>query len=333
MKVCVFGAGAVGGVVAANMARVGIDITLIARGTTLKAVREKGLILRRGNEEMLAQPNVTDDTKKAGVQDIVITTLKVPTVRGALDSIQPLMGPETVVIPAHNGIPWWYFYKLPGDWPKRHLDSVDPGGHIWEGLGPERVLGTVAGMGTAVVEPGIILQGGAPDGPAGVFPIGEPDGSKSERAHRVSEVFASAGFTSEISTEIRTEVWLKILTNIGANPISLLTLGTMADMLGDDRIADLNLRMLRECYALTKTLGINLPSTPEERIELFKSRYGPSKPSTLQDLEKVKPVEVDAIVGAVSEIGRMVGAETPLIDAVYALSRLRAITAGCYTEP
>ena len=333
MRICVFGAGAVGSVVAANMHRVGLDVTLIARGPTLAAIRDKGLVVRRGDEEIIAQLKVTDDVVKAGPQDLVITTLKVPAVRNALAAIKPLIGPETVVVPAHNGIPWWYFYALPGDWPKQHLDSVDPGGSVWQGLGPERTLGTIVGMGTAVVEPGVVLQVGPSGDTHGRFPIGEPDGSESDRARCVSEVFQAAGFASEVSTEIRTEVWLKILTNIGANPISLLTLGTMADMLGDDSIVDLKLEMLRECYALSKRLGITLPGTPEERIELFKSRSGPFKPSTLQDLENGKPVEVDAIVGAVSEIGRMVDVDTPLIDAVYALSRLRAITAGCYVEP
>ena len=333
MKICVFGAGAVGGVVAARMASAGLDVTLIARGATLAAVRDKGLVLRRENEEIAARPNVTDDIEQVGVQDLVITTLKVPAVRGALESIQHLIGPETIVVPAHNGIPWWYFHKLPGDWQKQHLDSVDPSGHIWQGLGPERTLGTVVGMGTTVLEPGVIFQVGPPGVSYGRFPIGELDGSESERAHRVSEVFAAAGFTSAVSTEIRTEVWTKLLTNIGANPISLITQGTMGDMHGDDRVAKLMFGMIRECYAVTKKLGITLPGSPEERIELYKTRPGGFKPSTLQDFEKGRPVEIDAIVGAVSEIGGMVGVETPFIDTVYALARLRAITAGCYTEP
>ncbi len=333
MKICVFGAGAVGGLIAARMDRAGLDVTLIARGETLAAVRDKGLILRRVDEEITAHPKVTDDTEKAGVQNVVVTALKMPAVRGALKSIQPLIGPETVVIPAHNGVPWWYFYGLPGDWPKQHLDSVDPDGCIWEALGPERTLGTVLGIGAAVPEPGVVLQGGSASSGGGRFPIGELDGSESERARRVSKAFEAAGFASEVSTEIRTDVWLKILTNIGANPISILTLGTMDDILGDDRIVDLDIGMLRECYAVTAKLGINLPSSPEERIEVFRTHSGPYRTSTLQDFDRGRPVEIDAIVGAVSEIGRMVSVDTPLIDSVYALARLRAITAGCYTDP
>ncbi len=333
MKICVFGAGAVGGALAAYMARAGLDVTLIARGATLAVVRDKGLILRRADEEFLAKPKVTDDTKKAGVQDIVITALKVPTVRSALKSIQPLIGPETIVVPAHNGIPWWHFYALPGDWPKQHLDSVDPGGLVWKGLGPERTLGTVLGIGASVPEPGVIFRVGTASRGAGRLPIGEPDGSESERAHRVSEIFQAAGFTSEVSTEIRSEVWLKILGNVGTNPISILTQATMGEIYDDDAVAELVAGMMRECYMITEKLGINLQGTPEDRIEFFRRLSANFRTSTLQDFDKGRSVEIDAIIGAVSEIGVMVNVETPLIDSVYALARLRAITAGCYTGP
>ena len=334
MKICVFGAGAAGSVVTTHMDRAGLDVTLIARGATLAAVRDKGLVLRRGDEEFTARPKVTDDPTEAGVQDIVIIALKAPAIRGAIESILPLIGPETVVIPAQNGIPWWYFYGLPGDWPKLHLDSVDPGGRIWNALGPERTLGTVAGVGGASVpEPGIILQAGHANRRKGRFPIGEPDGSESERAHRVSEVFKVAGFETEVSTEIRSFIWHKLLGNVGANPISLLTQATMSEMYGDDGIAELATAMMRECYMITEKHGIALAGTPEERIEGYKQRPTAFRTSTLQDFDRGRPVEIDTILGAVSEIGRMVGVETPLIDTVYALSRLRATTAGCYTEP
>jgi 2-dehydropantoate 2-reductase len=333
MKICVFGAGAVGGSLAAYMDRAGLDVTLIARGATLDVVRNKGLILRREDEEFLARPKVTDDTKNVGVQDLVVTALKVPAVRGALESIQPLIGPETIVIPAHNGVPWWHFYKLPGDWPKQHLGCVDPGGLVWKGLGPERTLGTVLGIGASVLEPGIVLRVGSASRGAGRFPIGEPDGSESARAHRVSEVLQAAGFASEVSTEIRSEVWFKILGNVGTNPISILTQGTMGEIYDDDSVAELVSGMMRECYMITEKLGINLRGTPEERIEFFRQLSGDFRTSTLQDFDKGRPVEIDAIIGAVAEIGRMVGIETPLIDAVYGLARLRATTAGCYTGP
>lgn len=333
MRICVFGAGATGSVVATHMDRAGLDVTLIARGATLVAVRDKGLVVRREDEEFVARPNVTDDVEKAGVQDVVVTTLKVPAIRGALDSLRPLIGPETVVIPAHNGIPWWLFYGLPGDWPKQHLDSVDPGGHIWKGLGPERTLGTVVGMGASVQEPGIILQNGRAGSRKGRFPFGEPDGSVSERVHRVSELFRKAGFESVVSTEIRSEVWHKLLGNIGSNPISLLTQGTMGEMHSEDGIAELITEMMRECYAVAAKLGITVPGTPEQRVEGYRQRPSSFRTSTLQDFDKGRPVEIDAIIGAVSEIGEMVDVKTPRIDAVYALSRLRAITAGCYSEP
>ncbi len=334
MKICVFGGGVVGGVVSTHMDRAGFDVTMIARGATLAAVRDKGLVLRRGDEEFTARPKVTDDPAAVGVQDIVVIALKAPAISGAVESILPLIGPETVVIPAQNGIPWWYFYGLPGDWPKLHLDSVDPGGRIWNALRPERTLGTVAGVGgSSVLEPGIILQTGRSGRRKGRFPIGEPDGTESERAHRVSEVFEAAGFESEVSTEIRSFIWHKLLGNVGSNPISVLTQATMSEMHGDDGIVELVTAMMRECYMIAEKHGITLAGTPEERIGGYKLRPTAFRTSTLQDFDRGRPVEIDAIIGAVSEIGRMVEVETPLIDTVYALCRLRTITAGCYTEP
>ena len=331
MKICIFGAGAIGGAVAAYMSRAGLDITLFARGATLAAVRDKGLILRTADDEIVTRPNVTDDAEEAGVHHVVITTLKVPAVRGALSSIKPLIGPETVVVPAHNGVPWWYFYALPGDWPKQHLDGVDPGGKVWDGFGPERTLGCVVYMGASVPEPGVISHLGRADR-LGRFPVGELDGTESERVQRVSEAFKTAGFESPVSTEIRTEVWFKILGNIGANPISILTQGTMGEMYADDGVSELVIGMMYECYAITEKLGITLPSTPEERVEGYK-RPSDFRTSMLQDFDKGRPIEIDAIVGAVAEIGRMVNVETPFIDAVYALTRLRAKTAGSYETP
>ena len=331
MKICIFGAGAIGGVVAAYMVRAGLDVTLFARGATLASIRDKGLVLRTADDEIVTRPNVTDDAEEAGVHDVIITTLKVPAVRGALSSIKPLIGPETAVVPAHNGVPWWYFHALPGDWPKQHLDSVDPGGKVWDGLGPERTLGCVVYMGASVPEPGVISHLGRADR-LGRFPVGELDGTESERVQRVSDAFKTAGFESPVSTEIRTEVWFKILGNIGANPISVLTQGTMGEMYADDGVSELVVGMMYECYAITEKLGITLPSTPEERVEGYK-RPSDFRTSMLQDFNKGRPIEIDAIVGAVAEIGKMVNVETPFIDAVYALTRLRAETAGSYQVP
>jgi len=186
-------------------------------------------------------------------------------------------------------------------------------------------------MGASVPEPGVISHLGRADR-LGRFPVGELDGSESERVQRVSEAFKTAGFESPVSTEIRTEVWYKILGNIGANPISVLTMGTMGEIYADDGVSELVVGMMYECYAITEKLGITLPSTPEERVEGYK-RPSDFRTSMLQDFDKGRPIEIDAIVGAVAEIGRMVNVETPFIDAVYALTRLRAETAGSYQAP
>ncbi len=331
MKICVFGAGAIGSAITAYMTKAGLDVTLYARGSTLTAIQTKGLILRTADGEFVTRPNLTDDATKAGIQDIVITPLKVPAVRGALESIKPMIGPNTIVVPAHNGVPWWYFYALPGNWLKIHLDSVDPGGLVWDALRPEQTIGCVVYMGASIPEPGIVSHLSRPDR-LGRFPIGELDGSKSDRVGHVSEAFTSAGFESPISTEIRTEVWYKILGNIGANPISVLTQGTMGEMYDDEGIANLITGMMQECYMVAEKLGIILHSTPEERVEGYR-RPSDFRTSMLQDFDNGRPAEVDAIVGAVSEIGRMIGVETPLIDSVYALTRLRAETANCYQAP
>lgn len=333
MKVCVFGAGAIGGTIASYMSQTGLDVTVFTRGETLTAIRENGLILRTGNDEIITRPTATDDPDEAGIQDIVITPLKVPAVRGALTSLKPLLGPQTTVVPAHNGVPWWYFYALHGDWPKQHLECVDPGGKVWEGLMPSRTIGCVVYCAASVPEPGVILRLGRQGERIGRFPVGELDGSTSKRVQKVSEIFVDAGFESPVTTEIRTEVWYKILGNIGANPISVLTQGTMGQMYDDDGISELVTGMMHECYKITEKLGITLPSTPEERVEGYKNRPSDFRTSMLQDFDKGRPIEIDAIVGAVSEIGRMVGVDTPFIDAVYALTRLCAETAGCYDAP
>ena len=327
MKITVFGAGAIGCVVAGRMASAGLDAKLIARGETLKAIQNQGLTLLTGEDRETVKLHATDDTTLVGAQDLVIISLMANTIRPALPAILPLIGPNTTVVAAQNGIPWWYFHALPGDWPNVHLDSLDPGGQIWKAIGPEKVLGCTVRMSASLPEPGTARYSEYQ-----TYNLGEPDGSESDRLLAAAAAFATAGFSAPIDMDIRTSVWSKICSNIGVNPISVICNATMEQMCNEPRVCDVMRAILREVLAVTQKLGVELPADVEENVARG-ARLGAFRTSTLQSFDRGKPIEVDSIVRAVSEIGRMVGVPTPQIDCVYALTRLRADVAGCYLAP
>jgi 2-dehydropantoate 2-reductase len=259
----------------------------------------------------------TDKPAEAGPQDYVILTLKAHSVAPVLDQLGPLLGLDTAIVTAQNGILWWYFYKLPGPWENHHLESADPGGRIWKALGPERAIGCVVYPSCEIVSPGVVrhLEGNR-------FTLGEPDGSKSERAVALGQVMAEAGLKAPVRPTIRDDIWYKLLGNATFNPVSVLT-GATLEQMGTDRDGrGVIRRMMTEAVAVATKLGVSFAMDIEKRIDAAVA-VGAHKTSMLQDYEAGRPLELDALVASVSELGRLVGVATPAIDMALALVRLR----------
>jgi 2-dehydropantoate 2-reductase len=322
MKICIYGAGAIGGYLGAELALAGLDVTLIARGPHLKAMQDKGLTLLIDGEKRVANVRATDDPAEAGPQDYVVITLKAHSVPPIVDKMVPLLGPETAVVTAQNGTPWWYFYKLDGPWENKRLESVDPGGRIWDTLGPERAIGCVVYPSAEIVEPGVIEHGTGKR-----FMLGEPDGSKSDRTLALGKAFTAAGLKAPVRPRIRDDIWLKLWGNLSLNPVSALTHATLEEICGDPDTREVIRSMMLEGQAIGEKLGVKFSVDVETRIG-WAADTGAHKTSMLQDLERGRPMEIEALVGSVAEMGRLVEVPTPTIDAVLAMTRLLARATG-----
>ena len=323
MRICIYGAGAIGGYLGVQLALAGKDVSLIARGPHLEAMQRNGVRLLIDGEERVAHPVCTDDPTEVGQQDYVIIALKAHSVPRVVEPMQPLLGPDTAVVMATNGIPWWYFHGLEGPWRDRRIESVDPGGVQWDGIGPERAIGCVVYAATEVPEPGVIRHL-----KYNRFTLGEPSGEKSERVRRLSRALISAGFRAPIR-RIRDEMWVKLWGNLAFNPISALTVETLGTIAGDPATRAVAKTMMLEGQAVAEALGARFSIDIERRINGI-AAVGEHRTSMLQDLDKGRPMEIDALVTAVQEMGRMVGVPTPTIDVVLALVRQRARAAGAY---
>lgn len=327
MKICVFGAGAIGGYIGARLAVAGEDVTLIARGPHLAAMRKNGLKLISGGKTEVVHPRCTDDAREAGAQDFVVLSVKAHGLPAIADAVQPLLGPQTALVPAINGVPWWYFYQHGGPFDGTRLQTVDPGGVLWEKLSPERVIGCIVYPATEVVEPGVIAHTYG-----NRFDLGEPDGSKSERAQRFSQAMIGAGLRAPVRMRIRDNLWIKLWGNLSFNMICSLTLSGLEVVTADEGTRAVARRMMLEGQAVAEKLGVKFPIDVDARIA-GAVEVGAHKPSTLIDLERGRPMEIDALLGAVVEMGRLTGLPTPTCDTVLALVRLRARTAGLYQTP
>ena len=326
MKVCIFGAGAIGGQVGAMLAEAGEEVSLIARGPHLAAMRENGLTLIAGGKKTNVRPPCTDNPADFGPQDYVFIGLKAHSVPGVVEAMQPLLGPETAVVTAVNGIPWWYFHKLEGPYEGRRVNSVDPDGRQWDGIGPERAIGCVVWQAAEIVEPGVVeLKYG------GRMPVGEPDDSRSERVQALSKALIGAGLKSPVKKDIRSEIWMKLWGNLSFNPVSLITQATLETIAGDPGTSAMVRQMMVEGQAVGEALGARFPLDVDKRIAGARS-VGAHRTSMLQDLDLGRPVELDALSGAVAELGRLVEVPTPTIDIIYGLARQRAREAGIYPE-
>jgi 2-dehydropantoate 2-reductase len=326
MKITVFGAGAIGGFMGAKLALAGQDVTLIARGPHLAAMRERGLKLISEGKTEVVHPRCTDDPREVGPQDYVILSVKAHALQAIASSIDPLLGERTALVPAVNGVPWWYFYKHGGPYEGTRLQTVDPGGVLWERLPPSRVVGCIVYPATEVVEPGVVEHIYS-----NRFEIGEPDGSKSERAQAFSRAMIDAGLRCPVRARIRDNLWVKLWGNLAFNMICALTASGLDGVTGDPGTRAVARQMMLEAQAVAEKLGVKFPLDVDARIA-GAADVGAHKPSTLVDLERGRPMEIDPILGAVVEMGRLVELPTPTCDTVLALVRQRARAAGLYTE-
>ena len=325
MKVCIFGAGAIGGYMGVKLAKAGADVSLVARGPHLSAMQEKGLTLIEEEETTTVSVTASDDPTTLGVQDYVIVTLKAHSVPPVVSKMAPLIGPNTTIVSGVNGVPWWYFHQLEGEHEGTRLESVDPGNVQWDGFGPDRVLGCVVYPAAEVIEPGVIkhIEGNR-------FSLGEPDGSKSERALALSKILSDAGLKAPVRSKLRDEIWVKLWGNLSFNPISALTHATLDVLCTDEGTRAVARNMMLEAQEIAERLGVKFPIDVDRRIA-GGAAVGAHRTSMLQDLDQGRPMEIDALVASVQELGRVTNVPTPTIDTVLGLVRLRARTAGLYS--
>ena len=322
MRICVVGAGAIGGMLGVKLALSGHDVTLILRGANLEAVRQNGLkLIEEGGKELLARPaRVTSVIAEAGVQDVVILGMKAHQVAAIAAELPAIMHEKTRVVTMQNGIPWWYFHKLPGAWEGTPIRAVDPDGVIAQSIAVDRVIGSVVYPASEVIQPGIIkvIEGNR-------FTLGELDGGDTPSIREIADAFKTAGFKAPISRDIRSEIWLKVWGNLSFNPISALTHATLEDICLYAPTRELAAAMMREAQTIGEALGVQFKVSLEKRIAGAQA-VGQHKTSMLQDVEQGRPLELQALVASVMELGRIAQKPTPTIDAVYALTSLLANT-------
>ena len=326
MRICVYGAGATGGYLGVQLALAGQDVTLIARGAHLAAMQAHGIRLLIDGGERVARPRCVEHPAEAGPQDYVIVTLKAHSIPGVAARMQPLLQDDTAVVTAANGIPWWYFYRLEGIHENRRIESVDPGGRIWEAIGPERAIGCVVYPATEIVEPGVIRHI-----ESNRLTLGEPGGQVTDRTTRLAEALRDAGFRCRVKPDPRDEIWLKVLGNLSFNPISALTHATLDRIAFDPGTARVCKLMMREASAIAERLGAAIKVDIDRRLAAG-GAVGKHRTSMLQDLDAGRPMEIDALVTAVRELGRLVDVPTPTVDVVLSLIQQRAESAGTYAR-
>ncbi len=322
MKICIVGAGAIGGYLGAKLALAGETVTLIARGSHLEAIQKNGLklLMTDGSRQIVTPSLATSEIQEAGAQDVVILTLKAHSLPAIAPSLPALYDAHTMVVTAQNGVPWWYFRKYGGEYEGTRIQSVDPDGIIEASIGAERAIGCVVYPATEIIAPGVIkhIEGDR-------FTLGEIDGTKTERIQLLAQTLKQAGFKAPIRNQIRTEIWIKLWGNVAFNPISALTGATLEDICRYPLTRELARQMMTEAQAIAEKLGIKFGITLEQRINGAEN-VGAHKTSMLQDIEAGRPTEIDAIVGAVAELGKLTQIPTPHIDAIYASVKLLEAT-------
>ena len=322
MKICIFGAGAIGGYMGVKLAQVGTDVSLVARGPHLEAMKKNGLRLIEGESDVTVPVTASENPKDLGFQDYLIITLKAHSVPSIIEKVRPLVNEKTTIVSGVNGIPRWYFLKIGGEFEGAKLASVDPGNVQWESFGPSKVLGCVVYPAAEVLEPGVIkhIEGNR-------FSLGEPDGSKSDRALKLSKVLTEAGLKAPVRPKLRDEIWVKLWGNLSFNPISALTHATLDVLCTDIGTREVARKMMLEAQSIAEKLGVKFPIDVERRID-GGAAVGAHRTSMLQDLDQGRPMEIDALVTSVQELGRITKTPTPTIDVVLSLINLRARSAN-----
>jgi len=321
-SICVFGAGAIGGLMAAKLEMAGTPVTVVARGPHYEAMKAKGLTLRSDGQHTVTKPRVETDPKDVGPQDYLVLTLKAHSLVPAMAQLKPLIGPDTTIVAAINGVPWWYTYKLGGEFEGRRVEAVDPGGIVSAGLPPAQTLGCIVYPAADVVEHGVI---GHTYGDR--FTLGEPDGSRSERAGKLSELLIKAGLKAPVRPRLRDELWVKLWGNMAFNPVSALTGATLDRVLADPGTHAVCRALMVEGQAVAEKLGVRFAINVDKRLA-GGAEVGAHKTSMLQDLERGRPLEIEALLGAVVEMADWVGIDMPTGRSILALVRQRAETRG-----
>jgi 2-dehydropantoate 2-reductase len=320
MRIAVVGAGAIGGYLGVRLANAGNAVTFIARGANLAAMQANGmqLVEEDGSSSRVTTARAVATMSEAGPQDVVLLTVKAHQVAPIAVDIWRLCHADTVIVTMQNGIPWWYFHRHGGEWADRTLHSVDPQGVIASNIDPARLIGSVVYPAAYLVSPGVVqvVEGNR-------FSLGEPDGSKSERVQAIAARFIAAGFKTPVTADIRSEIWLKLWGNLSLNPISALTHATLVDICQYPQTRELVTQMMSEAQLIAGKLGVTFPVSIERRIA-GAEKVGAHKTSMLQDVEQGRPIELEALVGAVIELGELTSTPTPAIRAVYALASLLA---------
>jgi 2-dehydropantoate 2-reductase len=324
MKVCIYGAGAIGAHIGVLMKIAGVDVSVVSRGANLAAIRENGLKLIIGGEEKIARLPASDKPADLGVQDYVIVALKSHQAWEAAEQFAPLFGSHTAVVTAQNGIPWWYFHGFEGQYANLQLQSVDPEGRQWKAIGPERAIGCTVYPAAEIIAPGVVkhIYGDR-------YGLGEPTRKSTSRVEALAKAFEAAGLKSKVYPEIRNDIWLKLWGNLCFNPISALTHATLDVVATDPGTRAVSRQMMQEAEIIARRIGVHFRVDIEKRIN-GAAAVGAHRTSMLQDLDKKRPLELDALLSVVQEMGRLVDVTTPAIDIVLALTKQMGRVAGVY---
>jgi 2-dehydropantoate 2-reductase len=318
MRFLIAGAGAIGAYLGARMAQAGFDVTLYARGPHLRAMQEHGVQVKGAEGDFVARPAITGSLEEVGPVDVVFLGVKAHGLPQLAPLLQPVIGPKTTVVSTQNGIPWWYFQGFGGEWEGMRLERVDPGGVITSAIEAHRVVGSIVYFSTEITAPGVIqhIEGNR-------ISLGEPNGARSDRSRRIAEALIASGLRSPVTTRIRHEIWVKVLGNASLNPVSALTRATVAQMVRDPGVSSVIRSIMQEVEGVSRKLGMELPVSIDQRIA-GAEKVGEHKTSMLQDLEAGRPMELEALVGAVVELGERVGLPMSQTRAVYSCVKLLA---------
>ena len=318
MRFLIAGAGAIGAYIGARMAQAGFEVTLFARGPHLRAMQEHGVQVKSPEGDFVARPTIASSLEAVGPVDVIFLGVKAHGLPQLAPHLKPVLGPETTVVSTQNGIPWWYFQGFGGEWEGLRLERVDPGGVISSAIEARRVVGSIVYFSTEIPSPGVIqhIEGNR-------ISLGEPDGSRSDRCRRIAEALIASGLRCPVTTRIRHEIWVKVLGNASLNPVSALTRATLVQMVRDPGVCSVIRHIMQEVESVSRKLGMDLPVSIEQRIA-GAEKVGEHKTSMLQDLEAGRPMELEALVGAVVELGERVGLPMSCTRTVYSCTKLLA---------